>query len=583
MMQNMNRRNFLNAGNIVIGKVITADQLGLPDSEQELTRILRTFNCKNALVTLSRINLLFHRSTNLLEDERILKKAYCSPVILNAIDASTELRGNFVFNRQATLRLLDECAYVSDSESTPAIDGIGVTNDLARAYLIVNGLLNSYSSDPSLPEDERWEKNLLVEAIPSISEYALNTAPEYETKKLIVRTEKIFRHFQEKSSGFDVNEIFSRATGLTLQDYHRLVYGIFAVYWTFTAEEIHRQDPLLDKSLFFDPKGQSPDLTPLYEKLLSHICVSIDKLKDKTEKQSQFKDEFRLWRRSPLLKISENQIICVDFSFLLDKLRAGAFWIIRDHLKDRKKKGIFDRLWGEAFEDYATSIIKRGINNQNLFRRDRLIIRPKYDHKQQAECSDAIVCCDDTLILLECKSSTLSAHAKFSGNFETFSNNIKPVKRGIEQLWNAIQQLGNQCQSRRRIVKEIDICKVKKIYPVLVLSDRVCSALLMNRFLDSEFESLKQKESLMKHLKVMPLTVLTIADLESLEPYMSDKPFYTHLDKWLEQFRNQDAQGFSSYLYDMVKSDPRQHSFMDQEFAGITSDILNYFSSRGIK
>ena len=574
----MNRRNFLNAGNVVIGKVITADQLCFSSSEQELTRILRTFNYEDILVILSRINLLFHRSTNLLEDERILKEAFCNLTMLNRIDTYGELEGGFIFNRQATLRLLDKCACMSDPDAIRTFDRNDVRNDLARAYLIVNGLLNSYSSATSLPADDPWKKNLLAESIPSISEYALNTAPEYETKKLIVRNEEIFRYFQGKSAEFDVNEIFSQATGLTLQDYHRLIYGICAVYWVFTAEEIHRQDP----SLFFDPKGQSPDLTPLYEKLLPHICVSIDELKDKTKRQSQFKNEFRLWRRYPLLKVSENRIICVDFSFLFDKLQTGAFWIIRDHLKDRKERGIFDRLWGDAFEDYATSIIKRGINSQNLFRRDRLIIRPEYDHKQQAECSDAVVCCDNTLVLLECKASILSAHAKFSGDFETFSNNIKPVKKGIEQLSNAIQQLGNRCQSQRHVVKGLDLCKVKKIYPVLVLSDRVCSALLMNRFLNSEFESLRQNGSIVKHLKVMPLTVLTITDLESLEPYISDKPFHTHLDKWLERFQNQDAQGFSSYLYDLRKSNPRQHSFMDQEFARFTSDLLDYFSSRGV-
>ena len=573
----MNRRNFLNAGNVIIGKVITADQLGLPSSEQELTRILRTFNYENILVTLSRINLLFHRSTNFLKDERILKEAFCNLTMLNKIDTYAELETGFVFSRQATLRLLDKCACVSDPDAIRTFEGNDARNDLARAYLIVNGLLNSYSSATSLPEDDPWEKNLLAESIPSISEYALNTAPEYETKKLIVRNEEIFRHFQGKSAEFDVNEIFSQATELTLQDYHRLIYGIFAVYWSFTAEEIHRQYPI-----FFDPKGQSPDLTPLYAKLLPHMCVSIDELKDKTKKQPQFKDEFRLWRRYPLLKINESRTICVDFSFLLDKLRNGAFWVVRDHLKDRKEKGIFDRLWGDAFEDYAASIIKRGINNQNLSRRDRLIIRPEYDHKRQVECSDAVVCYDDTLILLECKASILSAHAKFSGDFETFSKNIKPVKKGIEQLWNAIQRLGSRCQSQRRVVKGVDISKIKKIYPVLVLSDRVCSALLMNRFLNSEFESLRQNESIMKHLKVMPLTVLTITDLESLEPYMSDKLFHTHLDKWLKRFQDQDAQGFSLYLYDLMKTDPRQHSFMNQEFARITSEILDYFSSLGV-
>ena len=74
----MNRRNFLNTGDMVIGKVITANQFGYvyANPEHELTGILRTFNYQDILVTLSRINLLFHRSTNLLNDERILKREF---------------------------------------------------------------------------------------------------------------------------------------------------------------------------------------------------------------------------------------------------------------------------------------------------------------------------------------------------------------------------------------------------------------------------------------------------------------------------------------------------------------------------
>ena len=579
---NMNRRNLLNAGNMVIGKVITADRVGYTGSEQELTRILRTFNYKDVLVTLSRINLLFHRSANLSRDERILKENFCSPTMLNAIDAFAALEGDFVFNRQATLRLLEKCACVSDSHSTRNFGRIDVRNDLAKAYLNVNGLLDKGSSAPSMTADEE-RKQYLVECIP-FYEYAVNSSPEYEIKKLMVRTEEFLNHLQKQPSELNVNEIFYQKTGLTLQDYQRLIFGICAFYWNLTPEGIRRQDPLMDKSLFFDPNGRSQDLTPLYEKLLPHICIPMDKLKDGAEKHPQFDEEFRLWRKFPLLEISENRTICVDFSFLLDKLQTGIFWTIRGCLKDRNNKaGSFERLWGDVFEDYAASIIQRGINTQNPSSRERFIINPKYDQKRQVECADIAICCDDTLILMECKATLLSSEAKFSGDFDKFYDNIKPAKKGIKQLWNAIQRLGNLYQSERRIVKGIDISQVKKIYPVLVLSDRIFSGIFMNEFFDSEFRSLVQQSYLMEDLKVMPLTVLTIMDLESLEPYMCDKPLHVHLDKWLDWFEeNHRNFGFSAYLPSLVNNNLREHLFMNHEFDRITADAQEYFSSRGI-
>ena len=577
----MNRRNFLNTGDMVIGKFITAKQLGhvYTSPEQELTRILRTFNYKNVLVTLSRINLLFHRSTNLLKDERKLKEAYCNIPMLNKIEK--EVGNSFLFHKQATLRLLNKSACVSGSNSERSFDENDALNDFAKSYLLVNELLEAESSNLNTPDPDERKKRVLVESFPFF-EYAVNSSPA-GTKKLMVRSEELLRRLQKESSTLNVDEIFLQATGLTLQDYQQLIFGIFAFYWGFTSEQISQQDPIRGKSLFFNPNGQSPELTPLYEKLLSHICIPIDELRNRAEEHPQFEDEFLLWREYPLLRISENRTICVDFSFLLDKLQTGVFWNIRGCLKEKKeKRGIFEKLWGDVFEDYASSIIKRGINSQDQSNRERLIINAKYDHKQGDECTDVAICCDDTLILMECKSTRLSAHAKFSGDFDTFYKNIKPAKKGIEQLWNAILKLGNRRENKRRTVQGIDICKVKKIYPVLVLSDQIFSTILMNWFLDSEFQSLKQQKYLTEDLKVMPLTVLTIMDLESLEPYMIDKPFHAHLDAWLNQFKENDATVFRSYLYPLMMSDHRENTFMDQRFGQITSGVQGYFSSRGI-
>lgn len=574
----MNRRNFLNTGDMVIGKFITANQLGpvYTSPEQELTRILRTFSYKDILVTLARINLLFHRSANLLSDERKLKEAYCSIPMLNKIDG--EIGNSFLFHRQATLRLLNKCACVAGTDSERSFDRNDALNDFAKSYLLVSELLEAESSARNMTGD-REKKDLLVKSF-AFMEYSVNSSPAYETKKLMVRGEEFLRRLQAHTSELNVDEIFLQVTGLTLQDYQQLIFGIFAFYWNFTAEEICLQD---SKSLFFNPNGQSPELTPLYEKLLSHICISMDELRNSAEEHPPFEDEFLLWREYPILKISEDQTICVDFSFLLDKLQTGVFWSIRGYLKEKKKeRGIFEKLWGDVFEDYASSIIKRGINSQDPSNREKLIIKPEYDQKEDHECADVAICCDDTLILMECKSTRLSAHAKFSGDFDTFYKNIEPAKKGIKQLWNAILKLGNRRENERGIVQGIDICKVKKIYPVLVLSDQIFSTILMNWFLNSEFQSLKQRKYLMKNLKIMPLTVLTIMDIESLEPYMIDKPFHAHLDEWLNLFKEKDVSVFRSYLYPLMMSDSRKHTFMDQRFAQITSGVQGYFSSRGI-
>lgn len=574
---NMNQRNLIDTGNVKIGKMISANQVDFPDSKEHLTQILNSFNFADILITLARTNLLLQCSKDFSLAERILQKNFCSRYLREEIDRRG-LTGDFIFNRQSTLRLLSESVRVSDPCSTRSPD---TTDDakieLARCYLIANKAPNYESSDHEIGLAEEKRKELLVASIP-FTAYPENSAEPRRVKNPLVRSKEFLRRFQEESSKFDMNKTFHEATGLTPQDYQYLIYSIAAFYLTLSPEEI-----LKGEGLFVDTKP-SPTLAQLYEKLLPHVCISIDELRDEA-KLDCFKNDFRLWRRYPLVKVGENHICCVDMGFLLDKLQTGVFWILREHLKnDSKGKGVFEKLWGDVFANYATSIIERGVNAETLFV-EKCMPGPKYIQKTEAECTDIAVCGEDTLILLECKSSVLAASAKFSGNFGEFHEGIVPnAIKGIKQLAEAIQSLGTTNKTERRKVDGINIPSTKKIYPVLVLFDYTFSSLYINRFLNSEFQRILKRDTLAEYLKIMPLIVLTIMDLELLEPYLSNIPFHTHLDKWIAQFDQSDSLlGFSAYLYSLIRRMPRKHSFMDQEFDRIAANMMEKFDSWGLK
>ena len=583
-------------GNINISPVLTANELGYTESPEELTQTLSKFNYKDILIQLARINLLLQRSKDFQNGERILKENFCNPVILNGIDASPSLRGRFIFNRQSTLRLLHECAQISDPHSTYTLDRHGARNDLVKCYLIANGMLDDGSSGSDTTSEEELSKQIIADTIPTV-DYAINTSPGYRTKFLMVRSEEFLRRLAETKEtrlGVDANQIFFRATGLTLRDYQHLVFSIFAVYWNCSPREIIRPDPFTDKSLFFGP-SLVPDLAPLYKKLLPHICLSMDALKREAESFTGFKNEFLLWRKYPLVEISDDQILCIDFSFLLEKLQTGVLWIIRDQL-ERQCRGDGQKimsLWGDLFEDYAASVITRGVDAQ-VSSVEQCVTGLKYDQKQKKECTDIAVCGKNTLILLECKSPILRAETKFSGDSGKFDTELKdkiiegesPEKaKGIKQLCNAIQSLFHADETQRKNIKEIDISKISKIYPVLILSDRMFSVPLMNRYLDLEFERLVGYTHLKEGLDIKPLTVLTIEDIESLEPYFSDTPLHVHLDKWIKwkAVRSNDKLSFSAYLYHLLQENPPENTFYDQEFNRIQTDLMNYFTERGVE
>jgi hypothetical protein len=185
---------------------------------------------------------------------------------------------------------------------------------------------------------------------------------------------------------------------------------------------------------------------------------------------------------------------------------------------------------------------------------------------------------------LECKAPFLSAETKFSREFSEFYKGIKPnVIKGTKQLSTAIQFLGHKDEEKRYKVEGIDISKVKKIYPVLLLPDRLFSLIFMNRFLNAEFQRFIKRNDLQKEIRIMPLTVLTIGDLEDLEPYLCDTPFHAHLNTWITQvFEHNESFPFNQYLRTLMADDMRQNTYMNRQHERIFADLQEYLSSRGV-
>ena len=589
----MNGQNLVRTGHIAVGSYITASDIDFPDSIEDLTKILGTLNSEKILAILASVNWLIQHTEDLSLTDEALQEAFCSPILINQIDYKAPA-GSFIFGRQSTLYLLTEIARLFDANSQSDISQTETKNKLARSYLIANGLsgeedLDSQNDLETNGEDE-WadhKRSILVNFIP-LSEYGIRPLSSRSTGELFVRTHELFHRLQKAGSKINVDGIFCEATGLTLQEYYYLIALILAKYLNFSRASI-----MEGESLYVDLE-HTPTLKPLYDKLLPHACVSVDVLATKAEESVSLKNEFRLWRQYPLVKVSGDRIICIDISFLLNKLQSGMFWIIRDQLeKNRKGDGQqIIGLWGDVFEDYAGSIIKRGINSQTPTI-EKCILNPKYIGKSESECTDIAVCSDDTLILLECKAPLLSASAKFSGDFDKLCRELqsklveartkkgKGKAKGITQLWKAIQALGHTNKKKRRRVEGIDISKVKKIYPVLVLSDGVFGSPCMNWFLNSEFQRFVKCGMLKKHLKIMPLTILTAEHLEQLEPWLSNTPFYAHLDKWLELFKRNDVRGFGEYAYSLHEHTSRKNLFMSQQLDLIMKEVYEYITSLG--
>ena len=291
-----------------MGAYVTASDIDFPDSIEDLTRILQTLNSEETLIILASINYLIQHSEDLPVTEIALRQAFCSRILQGQIAYKDPTRC-FIFSRQSTLRLLTEVACLFDGHSKSGMNQADVKNKLARSYLIVNGLSNEKESDSQNDWEADWEneqtalkRSVMVDFIP-ICEYGIQSLSSRGTNEFLVRTYELLGRLENIDSSIDVNDIFYQATGLTLRNYYHLIALVVLKYLNFSLESIRKGE-----TLFMD-LNRSPALKPQYDKLLPHACISIDTLAAEAGKSTSLRNEFRLWRQYPLVRLSGDRVL----------------------------------------------------------------------------------------------------------------------------------------------------------------------------------------------------------------------------------------------------------------------------------
>ena len=255
----MRQQGLTRTGNIAVGAYITASDIGFPDSMEDLTKILSTLDSEKILIILAGINCIIQHSKNLSQTNYALRQAFCSSIVLNQIGRKRPT-GNFIFGRQPTLRLLTEIARLFNTHLKGDVSLDDPRNELARAYLIANGLsdedkLNSQNDLEIKAEDQAaLRRDVLVDFIP-LMEYRMRPLSSRSNGEFLVRSYELLCRLEKTDSNIDVNVLFYQATGLTLRNYYHLIALIVVKYMNLSLEAISEGE----ESLFIDFKG-SPNL-----------------------------------------------------------------------------------------------------------------------------------------------------------------------------------------------------------------------------------------------------------------------------------------------------------------------------------
>ncbi len=314
-------------------------------------------------------------------------------------------------------------------------------------------------------------------------------------------------------------EAFERATGMPLDQYRSCVAAL-SVYTLYNKKE----GPLfLSQSVaatttrrdvfptYFALEGQSP------EELAVSLWEDFDT------------KGYRALREKPILITKDGRAIILDPTFFGEKISIGPLFHVLKGADRAKGNEMFGK-FGLAFEDYATSILKRMYPSRpGLIDRMAYGLRGADAQGQEFEIDASLTDVTESAVF-EMKAAWLREDAMIDDTPDRLLSDIRSKygvnpaakgerPKGVAQLARSVGAIvrGEWLGPNREFAHST------VIYPVLVVHDTRLDAPALAHFLDKEFRLLL--DTFPSGQRVAPLTIMTIQDLENLESSVANFSF----------------------------------------------------------
>ena len=340
-------------------------------------------------------------------------------------------------------------------------------------------------------------------------------------------------YMPQYSPGFSTT--FEEDTGLSLRSYYSCLTPVLCVFSdprgtgdVFDTSTLGVGTPLAgDFSRFVSLESQT----------LSELRTALGSDPD-TPAPTDYYDYAPL-RSRPILRYRDSLAIALDPIFMTEKASVGPLFHIR-----REDRADAMGHYGLAFEAYACDVL------EGMF--PDLLSGPRQRFRRSVEIApgpntsgqvDAWVNNVRTLVLFEMKAVFLREDSILNESPNDYLAQMRAKYVwgsdgdgiGVEQLARTIRLMA----SRSWLGTDRELEDVRVVYPVLLVHDTSMSAPLHSRFLDQEFRVQLNPEwrgssgrLRIEQLDIMPLTIMTVDDLEILEGSVSNFP----LGELLQQY-----------------------------------------------
>ena len=321
---------------------------------------------------------------------------------------------------------------------------------------------------------------------------------------------------------WDIARVFEETTKLSLLGFLSLLFGSLARFNKFDPQAFVN-DPKnygLSRAWFASTKipSEAVDL------FLALVSATPAEFRSVYEKRNQGASDFTAFRDRPLFRDGD-YLFLIDFAFLAEKFETGPFWAIHDSLPNKASKDGFHAFWGRVFERYGCDVLKAAADQS----RNVIYEAPNFTDKGKGQVCDAIVVCGSSAAFIELKGSTFSSRAKYGGDYlqlkaeldEKLVEDADGGAKAVLQLKRAIELTCRRNDPEP--INDVDLNRVRYVYPVIVTRDDIGSTLGVNAFLQVRFDAVAQRKQMKKI--VTPLFCVNAEDLERFTAYLHDTLF----------------------------------------------------------
>jgi hypothetical protein len=236
-----------------------------------------------------------------------------------------------------------------------------------------------------------------------------------------------------------------------------------------------------------------------------------------------------MFRRFPLWRSANYRYFLIDPIFVAERLSSyGFYWTVVNGLVDDHLRSQFQSLWGELVQEYVRQRLAESFSaEQGSFLR-----RPTYSD-DGSEVFDCAVVLGDGLIPIEIKGSVLPIADRYAAKAGPFYQGVsKKFGSGpgaaVEQLLRNIEHIFSAEHPRE--CSQIPASRIRRILPIITVHEPIFRFGGLARTLATEFTTglkrlLKKIRPAVEPFYIYPFQVLTVEELERLQPYIQERDF----------------------------------------------------------